>query len=408
VPERPTFVVVGGAMAGGTAAATLRDAGFDGRLVVIGDEPDLPYERPPLSKRYLRGEQRREDLVVRPTDWWDDHDVEMRLGRRVRHLSGTDRTVTLEDGEDLRFDRALVATGVRNRRIDVPGADLEGIHQLRRVGDADRLRAAARDAEKAVIVGMGFIGAEVAASLRQLGLEVTVVETFETPLFRVLGPQLGRVVEAIHRDHGVEMRFSEEVERFEGDGRVERVVTRGASIECDLVVVGVGTDPTPEIVDGGAAERGGLRAGPGLETDLPGVFAAGDVVIHEHPVFGPIRVEHFDNALKMGEHAAHAMLGSTRAFDDPHWFWSDQYEHEIQMGGVFVTEDMIVRGSIEDRSFCAFFRDEVGVLRAAVSLDWPRDVRRSLPLIRHQVVCGSADLADAGVDLRTLLPEEAR
>jgi 3-phenylpropionate/trans-cinnamate dioxygenase ferredoxin reductase subunit len=377
-------------------------------VVVIGEERDLPYERPPLSKRYLRGEQPREELIVRPAAWWEDNDVEMRLGRRVRRLSGSDRTVTLEDGEDVRFDRALVATGVRNRPLEVPGAELDGIHQLRRVADADRLRAAALDARRAVIVGMGFIGAEVAASLRQLGVEVTVVEMFETALFRVLGARLGRVMEAIHRDHGVEMRFGETVERFEGDGRVERVVTPRGSIECDLVVVGVGTDPMDGIIDGGSPAGGGLRAGPSLETGFPGVFAAGDVVTHEHPVFGPVRVEHFDNALKMGEHAAYAMLGSPAPFDDPHWFWSDQYEHELQMGGVFVTEDMVVRGSIEDRSFCAFFRDEAGVLRAAVGLDWPHDVRRSLPLIRHQVVCGSDDLADAGVDLRTLVPEEAR
>ena len=406
---RPTFVIVGAGLAGGTAAATLREAGFDGRVVLIGDEPDLPYERPPLSKRYLRGEQPRQDLFVRPDEWWDANDVETMLGRRVRHLSAGDRSVTLEDGTEVAFDRALVATGVRNRRLDVPGADLEGIHQLRRTADADRIRQAALEADKAVIVGMGFIGAEVAASLRQMGLEVTVVEIFETALYRVLGPMLGRVVEAMHRNHGVDMRFSETVERFEGHGRVERVITQGGrAIDCDLVVLGLGTEPEMGVVTGDVAGGGvGLRAGPTLETDLPGVFAAGDVATHDHPIFGPVRVEHFDNAIKMGEHAAHAMLGSTAAFDDPHWFWSDQFEHEIQMGGVVVTKDMVVRGSLEDASFCAFFLDEGGVLRASVSVDWPRDVRRSLALIRHQVVCDPADLADAGKDLRTLAPEEA-
>ena len=282
---RPTFVIVGAGLAGGTAAATLREAGFDGRVVLIGDEPDLPYERPPLSKRYLRGEQPRQDLFVRPDEWWDANDVETMLGSRVRHLSAGERSVTLEDGTEVAFDRALVATGVRNRRLDVPGADLEGVHQLRRTADADRIRQAALDADKAVVVGMGFIGAEVAASLRQMGLEVTVVEIFETALYRVLGPTLGRVVEAMHRDHGVEMRFSETVERFDGDGRVERVVTQGGrAIDCDLVVLGLGTEPEMGAVTGEVAGDGvGLRAGPTLETDLPGVFAAGDVATHDHP-----------------------------------------------------------------------------------------------------------------------------
>ena len=224
---RPTFVIVGAGLAGGTAAATLREAGFDGRVVLIGDEPDLPYERPPLSKRYLRGEQPRQDLFVRPVEWWDANDVETMLGRRVRHLSagpiGPSRSRTASEvalrsraGRDRRAEPPARRAGRRPRRG--PPAAADG----RRRPDP----AAALEADKAVIVGMGFIGAEVAASLRQMGLEVTVVEIFETALYRVLGPMLGRVVEAMHRDHGVEMRFSETVERFEGDGRVERVITQ--------------------------------------------------------------------------------------------------------------------------------------------------------------------------------------
>ena len=407
--RRPTVVIVGASLTGGTAAATLREAGFDGRLVLIGDEPDLPYERPPLSKAYLRGEKRREDLFVRPAAWWEANAVETRVGQRAQLLDLRERTVTLADGERIGFDRALVATGVRNRRPDVPGAALEGVHQLRRIADADAISRAATGATKAVIVGMGFIGAEVAASLRQLGLDVTVIEIFETALFRILGAEIGRVVEAIHRDHGVEMLFSESVERFEGDGRLERIVTRGGrAIECDVAIVGVGTEPNADLMRReGVGADGGILVGPALETGFPGVFAAGDVATHDHPVFGPVRVEHFDNAIKMGEHAARAMLGSTEPFEDPHWFWSDQYEHNIQMAGVALTGDMVVRGSLEDRSFCAFFRDRTGVLRAAVSVDKPRDVRRCLKLIRRQVVCDPAALADPGVDLRKLLPEEA-
>jgi 3-phenylpropionate/trans-cinnamate dioxygenase ferredoxin reductase subunit len=315
VPRERTFVVIGAALAGGTAAATLRDEGFDGRLVLLGDEPGFPYQRPPLSKTYLRGEVPRDDLNVRPDMWWRQHDVEIRPGTRVRSLDPHDRTLTLTDGERLGFDGCLVATGVRNRSLPVPGSELEGVFQLRTVADADRIRSAAASATHAVVVGMGFIGAEVTASLRTLGLEVTVVEVFETALYKVLGLQIGRALASIHRDHGVTLRFGDTVERFEGSGRVERVTTAGGGvIECDLVVVGVGTQPAIDAV--GAlpiATDGGVEVDETLATSVPGVFAAGDVASHAHPVFGRVRVEHFDNAIKMGKHAARATSTTTRS-----------------------------------------------------------------------------------------------
>jgi len=399
-----TVVVVGASLAGGTAAATLRDEGFDGRIVLIGEEPELPYQRPPLSKAYLRGEATRETLLVRPDDWWDKHGVEIRTGTHVDGIDPGARTVTLADGAALAFDRCLIATGVRNRVLDVPGVDLEGIVQLRTVADCDRIRAAAVGAHHVVVVGMGFIGAEIAASLRVLGVEVTVIELFETALYKVLGPRLGRVLESIHRDQGVTMRFNDAVARFEGTAGVERVVTRdGDTIESDLVVVGIGTVPATEAFGTlDLAPDGGVEVDARLETAVPGVFAVGDVASHAHPVLGRVRVEHFDNAVKMGAHAARAMLGSPDAFDDPHWFWSDQYDEHLQMGGVAITDDMVVRGSLEDRSFCAFFLDDAGVLRASVALNRPRECRRSLPLIRAGVAPDRAKLADPAVDLRTL------
>lgn len=405
MPPARTFVVVGASLAGGTAAATLREEGFDGRLVLIGDEPLLPYERPGLSKRYLRGEESADQLFVRAPDWWEAHGVEARLGVRAHAIDIHDRTVMLSDGQQIAFDQALVATGARNRALDVPGVDLDGVYQLRTVADADRIHRAAARSSRAVVVGMGFIGAEVTASLRQLGLEVTVIEVFETALYKVLGPTIGRVVEAIHRDNRVAFHFQETVERFEGSGHVERVVTRGGrTLECDLVVVGVGTEPNAEVMHGEAVgANGGVKVSDTLETAFPGVFAAGDVASHAHPIFGRVRVEHFDNAIKMGEHAARGMLGATAPFDDPHWFWSDQWDHQIQMAGVSLGGEMIVRGSLEERSFCAFFLDG-GVLRATVSIDHPRDCRRSLPLIRRQIRPDPMALADPGVDLRSLAP----
>jgi 3-phenylpropionate/trans-cinnamate dioxygenase ferredoxin reductase component len=404
-----SIVIVGASLAGGTAAGVLRDEGYDGRLSLIGAEDEPPYERPPLSKELLRGELGFEDALVRPAAWYEEHDVDARFGTRAVQIDVRAREVVLAGGERLPFDRLLVATGGRNRRLEVPGAGLPGVFDLRYHGDAVRIRDAATEGARVVCVGMGFIGAEVAASLRTIGCDVTVVEIFETTLYRILGPEIGRVLEGIHRDQGVRMHFSDSVERFEGDGRLERVVTdSGEEIDADVAVIGVGTEPAVEIMAGTGLDRdGGIPAGPRLETTVPGVFAAGDVALHDHPVFGPIRVEHYDNAVKMGEHAAHAMLGSSEVFDDPHWFWSDQYDSKIEMAGYAPTWGrMVVRGSLEERSFCAFLLDDGGVVRSTVSLDWKRDVRRSFGLIDAQVAPDPKALADPGVDLRKLVPAE--
>jgi 3-phenylpropionate/trans-cinnamate dioxygenase ferredoxin reductase subunit len=403
-PASATVVVIGASLAGGTAAATLRDEGFDGRVVLIGAEQLAPYERPPLSKEVLRGERAFETTFVRPENWWQEHGIEARFGTRASHLDASARAVVLEGGERIAFDRAVVATGASNRALGVPGHDLGGIFELRTPADAERIRAASSGGGRAVLVGMGFVGAEVAASLRALGMDVTVVEVLETALVRVLGAGIGRTVETLHRDHGVEMVFGETVARLEGSRRVERVVTSaGRTIECSFVVVGVGADPVSDVMGVGSSTDG-IEADPWLETSVPGVFAAGDAANHDHPVFGRIRVEHYDNAWKMGEAAAHNIMGRRRIFDDPHWFWSDQYDTSIEMAGAAATWDRtVVRGSLDERSYCAFLVRH-GTLRAVVSMDWPRDVRRSFELIRTQVPVEEQVLADPDVDLRTLTP----
>jgi len=405
-PDR-TFVIVGASLTGATAAATLRDEGFDGRVVLVGAEPVPPYERPPLSKEFLRGEQPFEEQYVREEAWYADHEVETRFGARAVQIDVAGREVVLAGGERIAHDALLVATGSRNRRLDVPGASLPGVSDLRTVADAQRIKEAASAGARILCVGMGFIGAEVAASMRMLGHDVTVVEVFETTLYRVLGREIGRALEGIHRDHGVRMLFNEAVASFEGDGRLESVLTSGGKrIDADVAIVGVGTEPSVELMAGtGLDQGGGIPVGPALETSVPGVYAAGDVARHDHPVFGPIRVEHFDNAIKTGEAAARNMLGAGAVFDDPHWFWSDQYDSQVQMAGFAATWDrMVVRGSIEDRSFCAFLLDEAGIVRSTVSLDWKRDVRRSFGLISAQVAPDPVALADPDVDLRTLVP----
>ena len=399
-----TVVVLGAGVAGATAAVTLREEGFDGRVVLVGAEEIPPYERPPLSKEFLRGERELDSFTVRPPGSWEEQAIELRLGARAQRLLAADRALLLESGERLPFDAAVVTTGGRNRPVDVPGAGLDGIHSLRTVDEARRLREAAAAGGHAVLVGMGFIGAEVAASLRALGVGVTVVEVFETVLYRALGARIGRTVEAMHRDHGVEMVFGDTVARFQGTGRVERVVTSGGrTIPCSFVVVGVGTDPVAGVMGrSGIAMNGGVEVDASLESAVPGVFAAGDVASHDHPVFGRIRVEHFDNAWRMGEAAAHNVLGRHRIVDDPHWFWSDQYDTTIEMAGYApIWDRMVVRGSIADRRYCAFLLQE-GRLRGTVSMDWPRDVRRSFGLIRSQVTVEPRLLADPEVDLRSL------
>lgn len=393
-------LVVGGGLAGASAISTLRSQGFDGRITLIAEEPVPPYERPPLSKEYLRAEVTAPQWV-RPETWYAEQQVELRLGARVSRVEPTERAVLLEDGDRIPYERLLVATGVRNRRLGVPAEDLEGVFDLRTLADADRLREAARSAERAVVVGAGFIGCEVAASFRQMGLEVTVVELFETTLYRVLGPELGRVIEALHRDHGVGFVFGDAVARFEGSGRFEAVLTEGGRrLEGDLAVVGVGT--LPQAPAGVADATGAVAVGPDLAAEPEGVWAAGDVALHDHPIFGRIRVEHYDNAIKMGETAARNLLGAGEVFDDPHWFWSDQYDSQLQMAGYATSwDEMVVRGSLTERSFAAFLLQD-GVLRATVTLDRKLDARRSLPLIRAQARPDPALLADPEVDLRTL------
>ena len=394
-------VIVGANLAGGTAAAELREQGFDGPVVLIGAEELPPYERPPLSKEYLRGERSLEEGYVRPAEWWGEHDVETRFGVRAERIDTASRVVVLENGEEVGYVRLLIATGSRNRRFPIPGLDLEGVLDL---ADCDRIREAAKVGGHVVQVGMGFIGAEVSASLRSLGLDVTVIEPGDVPLQRVLGPEIGAVVRDVHVDHGVAMHFGDVVESFEGSSRVEAVLTKGGKrIECDFAVVGVGVQPNIEIAEGSGLEvQNGIAVDAGLETNVPGVFAAGDVALHDHPVFGRIRVEHYDNALKMGQHAAWSMLGDKKPFDDPHWFWSDQYDTEIQMAGFALSWDEIVyRGDPASRSFSAFYLKD-GVLLSVFSMNRSHDVRRSMGLIRAAARPDPAQLRDEAVDLRKL------
>jgi 3-phenylpropionate/trans-cinnamate dioxygenase ferredoxin reductase subunit len=411
MPE--TLVIVGANLTGGEAAATLRQEGFDGRVVLIGAEPRAPYERPPLSKQYLRGEVSFEQALVRSPNFYDENDIETRFGVRATAVHAAEQVVELEGGERVSYDKLLIATGGRNRRFPIPGLDLEGVYDLRTVDDCDRIRAESTPGRRAVVVGMGFIGSEVAASLRQLGVDVVAVERDKVPLVRVLGEEVGRVMEGIHQDHGASLIFEDTVAAFEEGqgGRVGRVKTgHGRLIECDFVVVGLGIEPVTELLaDTGAEIDNGIVVDEYCRTGVKGIYAAGDVANHYHPVFDRrIRVEHWQNAIKQGPAAARSMLGKGDRYDEIPWFWSDQYDANLQYAGYHTEwDELAVRGSMEERNFVAFYRKGGRVL-AAVAVNRGRDLRRSMRLIKAQRPVDTTKLRDSDVDLRTLVdaPDE--
>jgi 3-phenylpropionate/trans-cinnamate dioxygenase ferredoxin reductase subunit len=354
-----THVIVGASLAGAKAAETLRQEGFDGRVVLIGTERELPYERPPLSKEYLRGEAGRDKVYVHDESFYAENEIELRLGRTAESLDLASRELALDEGERLRYDRLLLATGSEPRRLSLPGSELDEIFYLRDVGDSDTLRERLDRGGSAVVVGAGWIGAEVAASARQRGLDVTVVEPASVPLEHVLGAEVGAVYRDIHADHGVRMLLGTGVEAFEGAGAVERVRTdTGRELECDLVVVGIGVQPrTGLAAEAGLAVDDGILVDEHLQTGTPGVFAAGDVANARHPFYDEaIRVEHWANALNQGPAAARNMLGRASAYERLPYFFSDQYDVGMEYTGYARSWDRVVfRGDPAGREFVAFW-----------------------------------------------------
>lgn len=402
VAER--VVIVGASTAGASAAATLRREGFDGAVTLVGAERHPPYERPVLSKEYLRGEQSLP--LLHPASFWDEQGVETRFGVAATRLDPHEKVVELADGERLGYDRVLVATGGHNRRPPIPGIDLAGVHGLRDVADADAIRADTRAGGRAVVVGMGFIGCEVAASLAMLGMEVTAVEPQPAPLATVLGDEVGQAVADLHRTHGVDLRLGDAVDRFEGHrDRLRAVVTRqGHRLETDVAVVGLGIRPATGLLeDTGVAVDDGVLVDAHARTSVEGVYAAGDVARFHHPLLGRrIRVEHWTNAVKQGAAAARSMLGVGEEYAEVPWFWSDQYDTSIQYAGHAPDwHELVVRGDLDARRFTAFYLAG-GRLQAAVGFNRPRDVRAATRLIAAGVHPTVAELRDETTDLRQL------
>jgi 3-phenylpropionate/trans-cinnamate dioxygenase ferredoxin reductase subunit len=363
----PTFVIVGAGLAGAKAAETLRAEGFEGRVLLLGEEAERPYERPPLSKAYLRGEADRESLYVHQEGFYAAHDIELRTSTSVRSIAPAGRRLELASGERIGYDRLLLATGSAPRRLRLPGADLAGVRYLRSRLDADSLAAAAAHAERVVVVGTGWIGSEAAASLRRLGRKVTMVGPDTAPLARVLGPEVAEVYRDLHAEHGVRLALGTRVAGFRGHGRVEAVVTdHGETIDGDLVLVGAGAIPRTEL-----AEAAGLPVGNGVLVNeqleavgAAGIYAAGDVAAARHPRYQTyLRVEHWANALNQGPAAARNMLGVPTPYARLPYFYSDQYDLGMEYSGYAATWDrVVVRGDLATRRFIAFWLKDQRVL----------------------------------------------
>jgi 3-phenylpropionate/trans-cinnamate dioxygenase ferredoxin reductase subunit len=407
MPDLQTHVIVGGGLAGAKAAEALRMEGFDGRIVLLAEEPEAPYERPPLSKDYLRGESPRENARVHPEGFYADHDIELRLDIAVTAIDPAAGEIELASGERLPYHRLLLATGARPRRLEVPGGDLDGVLTLRDLADADALRARLPRVAHLVVIGAGWIGAEVAASARQLGSDVTIVERAEVPLQRVLGRELGGLYSDIHRDHGVELLSGTGLKSFAGGAHVERVeLDDGRTIGCDLVVVGIGVDPRTELAEAaGLTVDNGVLVDEHLQASVPGIFAAGDVANVAHPFYGDrLRVEHWASALHQPEVAARSMLGKPAVWDRLPYFFSDQYDVGMEYAGLATgTDEVVIRGDRDARELIAFWLRDDRVI-AGMNLNvW--DVTDDIQaLIRARQPVERARLADPDVPLAELLP----
>jgi 3-phenylpropionate/trans-cinnamate dioxygenase ferredoxin reductase subunit len=407
-PTQQTFIIVGASLTGAKAAETLREEGFAGRVILVGAEPDLPYERPPLTKEYLRAESPREKAYVHPEGFYDEHNIELITDTAVTELDAGRSQIRLDDGSELGYDRLLLATGAEPRRLSIPGADLDGVHYLRTLADCDVLRDRLDQGGRVAVVGAGWIGAEFAASARQRGAEVALIDPLAVPLERVLGPEVGAIYRDVHAEHGVEVLMGSGLEGFEGDGALRAVKTsEGRAIECDFAVVGVGVVPRVEL-----AERAGLEVDNGivvdqaLATSAPGVYAAGDVASAWHPFYRRhVRVEHWANALNQGPAAARAMLGEAVSYDRTPYFFSDQYDVGMEYSG-FATEwdEVVFRGDPAARELIAFWLAGGRVVAGMNVNVW--DVNEHVQaLIRSEQTVDAAALADPHTPLESLIAQ---
>lgn len=415
-----TFVIVGGGLAGAKAAETLRAEGFSGRVILVCDERDHPYERPPLSKGYLLGKEERDSVFVHEPAWYAQNDIELHLGQTVVAIDRAARTVHYgDDGTHVRYDKLLLATGAEPRRLDIPGTDLAGVHHLRRLAHAERLKHVlthlGRNNGHLVIAGAGWIGLEVAAAAREYGAEVTVVEPAATPLHGALGPELGQLFADLHREHGVRFHFGARLTEIIGqDGMVLAVRTDdGEEHPCHDVLAAIGAAPRLALAESAGLELadrahgGGIKVDERLRTSDPDIHAAGDVASFPHGLFGTrLRVEHWANALNGGPAAARAMLGRETVYDRVPYFFTDQYDLGMEYSGWAPPgsyDEVVIRGDAGKREFIAFWVKEGRVLAGMNVNVW--DVTDPIQrLIRTRAHVDTEALADPRVPLDSLVP----
>ncbi|RVU26039.1 NAD(P)/FAD-dependent oxidoreductase [Streptomyces antnestii] len=416
-----TFVIVGGGLAGAKAAETLRSEGFNGRVILIGDEGEHPYERPPLSKGYLQGKEERDSVFVHEPAWYAQNDIELHLGQTVVAIDRVVKTVRLGEGTLVHYDKLLLVTGAEPRRLDIPGTDLAGVHHLRRLSHAERLKGVlaslGRDNGHLVIAGAGWIGLEVAAAAREYGAEVTVVEPLGSPLHAVLGPEIGQIFADLHAEHGVRFHFGAKLTEITGqDGMVLAALTDdGEEHPAHDVLAAIGAAPRTSLAESAGLELadrahgGGIAVDTSLRTSDPDIYAAGDVASVEHPLFGTrLRVEHWANALNGGPAAARAMLGKEVTYDRVPYFFSDQYDVGLEYSGWAPPgsyDQVVIRGDAGKRQFIAFWLKDGRVLAGMNVNVW--DVTDPIQeLIRSGARPGADRLADPSVPLTALLEGE--
>ncbi|RSS43272.1 NAD(P)/FAD-dependent oxidoreductase [Streptomyces sp. WAC07061] len=421
VDANQTFIIVGAGLAGAKAAETLRAEGFTGRVILIGDERDHPYERPPLSKGYLLGKEERDSVFVHKPSWYAGADIELHLGQPAVHLDREAKTVRLGDGTLMHYDKLLLATGAEPRRLDIPGTGLAGVHHLRRLAHADLLRKAlaslGRDNGHLLIAGAGWIGLEVAAAARGYGAEVTVVEPLATPLHAVLGPEVGRLFTDLHTEHGVRFHFGARLTEIVGqDGMVMAARTDdGEEHPAHAVLAAIGAAPRTALAEtSGLAlvdreHGGGIAVDASLRTSDPDVFAVGDVAAAHHPALGTrLRVEHWANALNGGPAAARAMLGQEVSYERVPYFFSDQYDVGLEYSGYAPAggyDQVLVRGDAGKREFIAFWLSDGRVL-AGMNVNVWDVVEPIQALIRSKAPVDREKLADPSVPLESLVAAE--
>jgi 3-phenylpropionate/trans-cinnamate dioxygenase ferredoxin reductase subunit len=404
-----TFVIVGGGLGGAKAAEALRERGFDGKVVLIAEEEHLPYERPPLSKDFLAGKKKLSDFTVHDSDWYRQNKIELRTSTEALSIDPTEHTVTLSDDTSLHYDKQLLATGSRSRWLDIPGAESTGVHYLRTVDDASNLDTTLKEGTSLAVIGAGWIGLEVAASARQRGVDVTVVETAKVPLSTAVGEEVGKVFAQLHRDHGVDLRLEAEVKEVTTeDGKATGLkLGDGSTITADRVLIAVGAQPNIELAEqaGLATEDGGVLVDASLKTSSPDIYAIGDIAAAEHPLFEErIRNEHWANALKQPEVAVAGMLGESGEYNELPYFFTDQYDLGMEyVGHAPDFQRVVFRGDVKSREFVAFWLDGDSRVLAGMNVNiW--DVLDDIKnLIKNKAPVDPDKLADSQVSLSDVL-----